>query len=74
MYIYIYYISQAQKLGYGIDEMFHAWLLEMTGQDDDGCAGVSARLYCACTKVYPTLRGKQMIMMSLDDVTVITLM
>ena len=33
-------MSQAQKSDYGIDETVHVWLLEMTGQDADGCTGV----------------------------------
>ena len=47
-------MSQAQKLGYGVDEMVHAWLLETAGWGCQWmCRQVGMTLLCMC-KALPT--------------------
>ena len=59
------YMTQAQKSGYGIDEMAHTWMLDTK---DWGCwrmhRQVSMTLFHMC-KIFPTGIRKQMIVMSL---------
>ena len=62
-------VSQAQKLGYGTDETVCVWLLETTGWRHWWmCRQVGMTLLCMC-KVFPTWRGTQKIVTSLDDIS-----
>ena len=65
---------QAEKSGYGIDEMVHMWLLDLTGWGHWWIHRQVGVTLLYMHEAVPALRGKQMVMMPLDDITVITLM
>ena len=70
-------VSQAWKSGYGIDELVHVLQLglsDLIGGDVGRCIGGPSRTLLHMHKVFPARRGKQMIVMSISDVTVIVLM
>ena len=68
------YMSQAQKLGYKIDEMVHVWLLEMAGWGHQGMHRWVGMTLLHMHKVFLARRGRQMILMSLGDITVMVFM
>ena len=55
-------MSQAQKLGYRIDEMVHAWLisclLEMTGREYQWMCRWVGMTLLYMHKVFPTQKGE----------------
>ena len=66
-------VSQALKVGYGIWKDGLCIIERKQGTDASRCAGKLVGFDCTCAKLSNHKKGKQMIMMSFNDVTVVLL-